>query len=460
MMRRTLLLTLCTALLAAAPAGAASTFTIRGAGFGHGVGMSQYGAYGYALQGFGNRDILAHYYTGTQVSPAADPARVVRVLMQGPRGQGSFTGATRAGGRRLKATSTYRVRRGPGGTVDLLSPTGRRMKRVAPPLVVEGNTPVVLKGRALNGRVNGAYRGTLEFSPGYLGVQAVNAVGLEDYVRGVVGDEMPPTWHAEALKAQAIAARTYAVTTSKAGLGFEQYPDTRSQVYGGVAAEELTVDEAVAATRGELVTYAGQPVVTYFFSTSGGHTENVENSFIGSAPSPWLRGVDDPYDGESPKHRWTVNTSTGSVGAQLGSLVKGSFKGIEVTRRGVSPRIVTADIIGSGGRTAVDGATIRARLGLYDDWAYFTSISTKAPPTNQAPKAETDRLTAGRYRLHGTAIGDAGRKIVVQHRQGTRWVRAGATRTDRRGNYWFVAKAPGAYRIRFGIEYGPVVHVG
>ena len=86
--------------------------------------------------------------------------------------------------------------------------------------------------------------------------------------------------------------------------GFTQYADTRSQVYEGVAGETAATDAAVAATRGEVVTYGGRPVATYFFSTSGGQTENVENSFLGAGREPWLKSVDDPYDSASPKHRW------------------------------------------------------------------------------------------------------------------------------------------------------------
>src|SRR3954454_7137563 len=87
---------LCCLTAAPAPASAASRFVIRGAGFGHGVGMSQYGAYGFALRAVGYRDILAHYYTGTSIG-TADTGREVRVLLQSPRGNASFTGASRAG---------------------------------------------------------------------------------------------------------------------------------------------------------------------------------------------------------------------------------------------------------------------------------------------------------------------------------------------------------------------------
>ena len=151
---------------------------------------------------------------------------------------------------------------------------------------------------------NGGYRGVLEVSPAPSGLMAVNALDLESYIRGVVPAEIPATWPAEALKAQALAARTYALATRKPVTGFDQYADTRSQVYRGMSAEKPTSDAAIAATTGEVVTYAANPVVTYFFSTSGGRTENVENSFIGSPAQPWLRSVDDPYDDVSPRHRW------------------------------------------------------------------------------------------------------------------------------------------------------------
>jgi stage II sporulation protein D len=109
-MRRLALLTLAACLLVAAPAAtAAKRFTIRGAGFGHGVGLSQYGAYGYAQHGATYDAILAHYYTGTELG-TTDPAQTVRVLLQSA-GSASFSGAVRAGTRKLSPARTYRVRR-------------------------------------------------------------------------------------------------------------------------------------------------------------------------------------------------------------------------------------------------------------------------------------------------------------------------------------------------------------
>ena len=462
------------ALLAlAAPAGAAKTrFTVRGAGFGHGVGMSQWGAYGFAKQGRTYDQILAHYYSGTALGSAG--SREVRVILQGAVGTAQFTGATSAGGRRLNPGTTYGVRRGTTpGTVDLLSPSGKRLKRVIAPLRATGPMPLVLRGYAMNGVTSGAYRGALEFRPTIGGVAAINALALEDYVRGVIARESPSSWPIEALKAQAVAARTYAITTSKAGDGWDQYPDVRSQVYGGVSAETAPTDEAVAATRGQVVTYDGAPVVTFFFSTSGGRTENVENTTLGDEPQPWLKSVADPYDKASPKHRWgPIRMSPATAAAKLRGLVKGRFRGIQVRRRGRSPRVVTADVVGTGGRTRVSGATLRARLGLFDTWAYFTSIKTGQAPAEEPPAAPaepsptggaTPEARAARVmgrRLHGTVLpANRGRAVHIQLRQRSGWDTIGTARTSRRGRYAFALERPGTYRVRFAGAAGPRVRV-
>jgi stage II sporulation protein D len=448
----------CAALPAAADA--AGRFTIRGAGYGHGVGMSQYGAYGFATKGWRYGRILAHYYTGTALGRSGP--ETVRVLLQPSVSRASFSGARSAGRRSLKPGRTYYVLQS-RGRVQVVTAGGKVLARTRGTMVVRP-----ARGRLSLGGV-GVYRDNLEFrTSGVLGVQSVNAVGLEDYVRGVVALESPASWPAEALKAQAVAARTYAMTTSKGGSGWDHYPDTRSQVYGGVSAETATTDAAVRATRGRVVTYRGEPVVTYFFSTSGGRTENVENSFIGAEPQPWLKSVKDPYDDASPKHRWgPYRYSAGEMAAKLGGYVKGRFKGIEVVRRGRSPRIVTADVVGSAGRTRVTGPTLRAELGLFDTWAYFSGIRTRS----KGPKAEVDRASlrgldaearaaAGADRVVGeVSPAVSGGSVTLQRRAGSRWATLGTATTDARGRYAFVADRPGAYRVRYLLDAGPVVRV-
>ncbi len=103
-------------------------------------------------------------------------------------------------------------------------------------------------------------------------------------------------WPLAALEAQAIASRTYALTADAGGRRFNVYSDTRSQVYLGKAAETARTNAAVAATAGQIVALQRQASATYFFASSGGQTENIEDSFLGSAPEPWLRGVADPYE--------------------------------------------------------------------------------------------------------------------------------------------------------------------
>ena len=258
---------------------AKARFTIRGAGFGHGVGMSQYGAYGFAQHGADVRRRSCATTTRARELGTTDPAQTVRVLLQST-GTASFSGASRP----ARASSTRRAPTACAATAPRRStccrPRGKRIATFSAPLQVSGpGRRVALGGVGQLPRHRSSSGPTL-----FGGVNAINAVSLEDYVAGVVARESPSSWPAEALKAQAVAARTYAITTSKAGAGFDHYADTRSQVYGGVAAETESTNAAVAATRGQVVTYEGEPVVTFFFSTSGGRTENVENTNVGAGP--------------------------------------------------------------------------------------------------------------------------------------------------------------------------------
>ena len=260
----------------------ASTLVVAGAGDGHGVGMSQEGALGYADHGWSYSAILAHYYTHTAL----------------------------------------------------------------------GQAPAGAKVRVLIG-------------------SAIRTLPLETYVRGVISAEMPASWPLAALEAQAVAVRTYALTAHAGGSRFDVYSDTRSQVYRGPAAETASTNAATSATAGQIVTYNGAPAITYFFANSGGHTENVQNAFLGAAPQPWLVGVADPYD-QGPLHTWTLSLSFAAVAKDLSGLLRGDFRGIEVLRRGVSPRILSASILCSGGRVSISGGELASRLGLYDTWAYFS----------------------------------------------------------------------------------------
>jgi stage II sporulation protein D len=477
---RKVVLALAVAMLAGAPAAQAATkLTITGAGFGHGIGMSQYGAYGYSLHLKDYGFILGHYYTGTTLGQLSSNPEV-KVLLQGSRHAVSFTGAVAAGDQKLDVAKTYSVRRDAAGLV-VRDASGQSVGTTPGPLRVDAavGQPLRLNGTSVPGIHNGLYRGSLLISASGSGLIAVNALALEDYVRGVVSGESPSGWPVEALKAQAVAARTYAITSRAGGGVFDQYADTRSQVYRGVAGETPATDAAVAATQGQVVTYGGQPVTTYFFSTSGGETEDVENSFVGSQPKPWLKAVEDPFDNVSPKHRWgPFRYTAAQVQSKLRRYVRGRFKRIKVLQRGVSPRVVRAQVVGTAGVTAVTGPQLRSAFGLFDTWAYFTSVTSKAskskiakpkpklpatpavgdPTGGVAPSARAAAVSAARIK-GAIAPARAGRSLRVERRQGRRWVLAVRARVGRGGRYSVAVPGPGVYRVVYGAAAGPDVRV-
>ena len=455
-----------TLLVAVPNADAAATFTITGGGNGHGIGMSQYGAYGYALHGKDYRFILAHYYHGTALG-TTNPKQTVRVLLSTARAP-SFSGATRAGGHKLKATATYSVRALADGSLALYDQGGKQLARFASTVRVTGPAPLELVG-------SGAYRGALEFTASGGAVQTVNAIGLDDYVRGVVASEMPSSWSPAALEAQAVAARTYAVTANVGGNGYQLYSDTRSQAYGGVAAEAASSDAAVAATRGQIVTYHGVPATTYYFSSSGGYTENIENVWLGSTPEPWLHGVADPYDGAGgdPYHRWSYSLTMGDATRDLGSLVKGALVGIQVVKRGVSPRVVSAEVVGTTGHASVSGPRLESIFNLPSTYMEFSSITAAPGPpftsggaspqrfSLKAVEASIASLYAARREFHGTVFpARSGAVVGVQLRTRNGWRAVSHAALGSGGSFLAHVTRAGRYRIVYRGVTGPAVAVG
>jgi stage II sporulation protein D len=458
-MRRSAPAVIALILCAAVPstAGAAVRHVFRGAGFGHGIGMSQYGAYGYALQDAKYEGILAHYYKGTKLSTLSPGA--VRVLLQPVDPYIRVRGATSVGGRRVKPGGIYIAKRGGAGIV-VTNERGRRVANFAASSVkFRGADPMRLLGPALNGVTSGVYRGSIEVRLDGGGVTSINELDMDSYIRGVVAGEMPSSWPLEALKVQAVAARTYALSTAKSSGSFDQYPDTRSQVYRGVTGESVRSDAAVAATARQIVTYDGVPAVTYYFSTSGGQTENVEFSFIGSLSKPWLVSVPDPYDNQSPYHRWTVRFSADRLDRALGA--PGAFKRLKVTERGESPRVVRAQVIGTRGSRTVTGPQVRSALGLRDTWFtdYRVASSSVRPrsarPASWGPRPRASRILAG-------SLQPAPRTHVLRVERrgaGCRWHLLQRTRTSRSGRYRVTLARSGIYRVTYGAVKGPAVRI-
>ena len=362
------LLALLLFLCLASTAQASVSWVVRGHGFGHGVGVSQYGAYGFALHGKDYRFILAHYYQGSAISQIEGP-KIVRVLLDISPGDIGFSGATSACGQALDPARSYEAHRD-GSRVKLRSSAGKPLADCGNKLRAAG------KGRITISDV-GTFRGALESVPteseaGSLNV--INALAVEQYVKGVIANESPPSWPAAELRAQAVESRSFALTGGVGGNGFDLYDDTRSQVYDGLSSETATTNAATDATRGEVVTYGGRIAQTYFSACSGGYTESVQNVFFGPAV-PYLTAVPDPYDYYCPLHDWTLRFSGPEISTKLGGYLDGRLKKVVIAKRGVSPRIVSAKLLGTGGVTTVTGEQLQVALGGYSTWMSFQKVA-------------------------------------------------------------------------------------
>ena len=330
-------------------------FLLAGGGWGHGVGMSQWGAFGQAKAGRDYRAILGHYYRGTQIGSA--PTSIlerVRVLVGDGLAKVTITNALAA-----------------------FDANGKRYVLPVGPLTIgpklqlpvgDGGKPLVLPGpvtfRATPGSFltvgDKGYRGDLRVAKAGAKLQVVNIVGLEAYLLGVVPGEMPRDWPLEALKAQAVAARTYAVAHLVKAKGFDLHSDWRSQVYYGVASEGSGPTRAVNETKGEIVTYEGAPAQTLYFSSSGGRT--ISSLDVFGNDIPYLQAVDDRWDSVSPNFQWPSQLFTGPQLAKRFGL-GGSVTDVSYIR-GEPGRPAVIRLATATGSTDVRLSDARARLGL------------------------------------------------------------------------------------------------
>lgn len=213
-----------------------------------------------------------------------------------------------------------------------------------------GKTPITLtpadEGTVLIGGTE--YRGSARFLHTKQGLTVINYVDLEDYLKGVVPGEMPASWHEEALKAQAICARNYAICNwnKYQQYGFNLDDTVQSQVYHGVKSEHPRSNKAVEDTKGIYLKYDNQYANTFFYSSSGGHTENSEN--VWSSKIPYLVGVEDPYD---TSREWTVpytpdeiKEKLQGIGVNIGDIID-----LEVVETSPSGRNINVNIVGTEG---------------------------------------------------------------------------------------------------------------
>jgi stage II sporulation protein D len=392
-LRRLLLLAAVLSALVAAPSASATpVFYIWGHGWGHGIGMPQWGAYGYALHGKSYTWILDHYYTGTE--PGVASKTRIRVLLDVGRSRVT-----------VSSPSAWKVEDGRGRSWQL--PAGSRTVRTDLKVWAEG------KRRSLTApvtftRLNGgpltadgrAYRGSIVLRKPGSTLWLLNHLGLQPYLFGVVPWEMPASWHPEALKVQAVAARSYGLANVTTGAHFDVYDDTRDQVYGGVGAEEPTTNAAVRATANEVRTYNGALATTYFYSSSGGWTAANEDVW-GYSPVPYLRSVRDRWDTISPHHNWgPTRYSRASLDAKLGGYVAGTLRDIVVDVN-ASRRADSIAIRGSGGNTSMAGWEVRQVAGLKSTW-FRIGVLNLVAGRGQVESGERVRLR-GKARSVGEA---------------------------------------------------------
>ncbi|HET7030014.1 MAG TPA: SpoIID/LytB domain-containing protein [Candidatus Limnocylindrales bacterium] len=364
--------------------------TFYGRGYGHGVGMSQYGARGRALAGQTAADILAHYYQGTAVGTVSTTTNVRVLLLTGFKGTVAKPLAIKGLGRwtidgvasqfppGARLTLAPTAAGATTWTLKVFAPTGEVLfTKVAKTTVtvrsvsIGGTIQLTSKATATN-----VYRGMLRVRLSKT-AQVINHVPLDRYLWGVVPLEMPSSWPVEALKAQAVAARSYAVSHLHPTYGsWDVYDDTRSQVYRGRKAETTTGRAAVAGTAGQVLTSGSTVISALFHSADGGATENNENVYTSSTgaivagPMPYLRGMDDrapdgtSYDAASPYATWKTATYPAATLGEMLALDPrtnvGDLTAIGLTNRGVSGRLISVTLTGSLGTKTVSGEVFRS----------------------------------------------------------------------------------------------------
>jgi stage II sporulation protein D len=354
--------------------------TVHGHGFGHGHGMSQYGAQGAALKGLSYKEIVDFYYPGTSWGKVTGKVRVLITadttddvvvspaagLTVRDLGDGSL--------HELPVrddVSRWRldVRQG-RAVVELFN--GRwRLFRAPWVSTISGDAEFFARGPLTLWTPSGArtYRGILRAaspSKGSTARDTVNVVSMDQYVMGVVPYEMPASWHPEAVKAQSIAARTYATWSRNANMKrYYQICDTTAcQVYGGASGEDPRSSQAVRATTRQILRYGGKPAFTQFSASSGGWTRK------GSVP--YLPAQEDPHDGWSGNgvHSWTASVDPGVLERSYPAV--GTLQRLHVVSRDGNGewdgRVESLVLDGTKGDVTISGDTFRWAFGLRSSW--------------------------------------------------------------------------------------------
>jgi len=400
---KTLILALAAAAVLAgfvfAPAASAATgdFVISGRGYGHGAGMSQWGAWAAAREGVKYDAILAFYYPGTTLT-ALSPSQLIKVRLT--RSSNSSSCYYRADLKPTVTSATLVMRTGSvettrslavgtvvqtlytGGKVQVVGTTGSFDWVEVRPASTDGRVAAALWATSgTTTAYNIEYWGTLRVEPSTTAtsLRLYNTLLLDRYLRAIAeidpgwaNSSLPTQYAPECVKAQQVAARTYAAAHSTTS---DLYDNTNDQVYLGYTWEATHpgVRAAVEATAGLILTYAGKPISAHFSTHSGGYTTNSAWSDTGAPaympakPDPWsLKAPVPPWTMAGPGYPWTYTFSPATLTTKL-ALSVGTITKVEVIARDTADadsHARTLRVTGTTGSATISARTFKSRLGL------------------------------------------------------------------------------------------------
>ena len=434
-------------------------FHLDGLGYGHGIGMSQFGAEGMGRLGKGYRQIVKFYYPGTRLGEVS-AKRQIKVGLSGivgstPQGSGVVVPArsgqslshkgnpislpAKVGG---KPVSAFRVVKGSSGLAVWAVSSAKAVK------VVGGlggsvrwrthssvaKSQVGVQASNGNGRT---YRGFLDVVASPSSVYVVNRLLLEDYLRSVVSSEVPSSWTSAALRAQAVAARSYAllaqVNARAANRAYDICDTTSCQVYSPMSGESAPEVSAVRATAHRYLRDAGQPVFAMFSSANGGY------SVAGSRP--YLVAKKDPYDGvvtgnANWGHSWSASVSASKIENAWPQI--GTLKTLKVLGRDGNGawggRVLSVGLVGSKSTVSVSADSFRWAAGLKSTWWTVTNAkSTGLSPAKKVRVERGDRSAVVRWGAPSTQRRVKGYRVTVGSTDQTHRVGSDARRLRIKG---------------------------
>ena len=245
-------------------------------------------------------------------------------------------------------------------------------------------------------------------------ITVINYVGVEDYVKGVLPYEIDPDWPAEAQKAQAVCARSFALGTHKHGSDYDLCNTTNCQVYLGANRATEASDAAVDATKGETLSYNGRSVIGYFYSSDGGATEDAANVWGGDYA--YLKGKADPYEDPS-KDRWTVTLTADEIQQKMNAAGYsiGKVANVQVTKRTATDNVNEVTVTDTSGKSVtISRSSVRTVFGLKSIRYTITPVGGSGNKTSLQVKASTHNVKVngknvspqGYYIVNGTQYGN------------------------------------------------------